>query len=321
MIKITKENPLQILSIGTQILVKDVMDQFLRSLGEVKTFYASKLPVALKTFRENRPQIIFCEQFFTEGGAIDFIQSIGGLSLDTDLYFVVAAETNSEALMAMAVEQGIDELLIKPFSIENIEQIVGRYLAKQEGQRSAWCKDLRAARNAEASKRFQESERLCSELLVKYKNDLNMVLACGELSLLRGKNELALDCAERGMKANANNARAMVLAARASKNLGKFREALVLLNRAANISPLNYQWMAEIADLYILMADEQVNAASRMATENGRLILRKARILFIRKEHASVVQLLENKRAYLSDEQRREADNLTAASKKIVGLK
>lgn len=52
MIKISKENQIQVLNVGTKILLADVMDQYLRSLGDVKTYYVSKQSNAIQNFIE-----------------------------------------------------------------------------------------------------------------------------------------------------------------------------------------------------------------------------------------------------------------------------
>src|SRR4051812_22734096 len=146
--KFSKENPVHVLSVGTRILVKDVMDQYLRTLGEVKTFYASKLSSALESYNEKRPAVIFCEHSFPEGSALEFIEAIGGLDTASDRYFVLATEAASDELVSLAMEKGIDELLIKPFATDNIMQIMERFIDKREMATQDWVTELRVAKTA-----------------------------------------------------------------------------------------------------------------------------------------------------------------------------
>ncbi len=154
MFKSNKAEALHVLNIGTKILIKDVMDTYLRSLGETKTFYASKMSTAVETYRDKKLQIIFCEQSFAEGSALEFIQAIGGLPASGDRYFVLAAEEHSDYLVALASEKGMDEILVKPFSTENIHQIVERFKKKKDGLKQNWSIDLRNAKKAFDEKRF-----------------------------------------------------------------------------------------------------------------------------------------------------------------------
>ncbi|RZA01696.1 MAG: response regulator, partial [Proteobacteria bacterium] len=186
MIKIPKDNPLQILSIGTKILLKDVMDQYLRSLGEVKTYYASKMSIAVESYLEKRPNIIFCEHGFAEGSALDFIQYIGGLDPSGDQYFVLAVEEASDPLVALAVEKGIDEILVKPFSIDTIHQIVERYLEKRDLSTDDWAKDLRNAKVSFLEKRFLEAEDLYANAARRYPANILVLLECADFFLRRG---------------------------------------------------------------------------------------------------------------------------------------
>jgi hypothetical protein len=65
---------LQVLSVGTKILTKDVMDQYLRSLGDIKTFYGSKLNFAVSTFNEKKIDLVFCEMNFGDSSAQYFLK-------------------------------------------------------------------------------------------------------------------------------------------------------------------------------------------------------------------------------------------------------
>ena len=95
------------------------------------------------------------EEFEKLVGLGTFIKIIGGLHPSDDIYFVLAVEESSSDVISLAIEQNIDELLVKPFSTDNIHQIVERYLSKQKTQRAPWYQDLRMARSADVSKRYQ----------------------------------------------------------------------------------------------------------------------------------------------------------------------
>lgn len=319
--KIPKEKAIQVLSIGTKILMKDVMDTYLRSLGEVKTFYAHKLSTALETYKEKKPQIIFCEQSFPEGSALEFIRAIGELHFSGDQYFVLATESPSDDLVSLAVEKGIDEILVKPFSTENIHQIVERYLEKSAMSELDWVKELRAARQSHRENRFQEAEELYVLTARKFPGNANVLLESGEFFLNRGNYKQAHSLIEGVVKESPDNVRALHLMGSALKKMGHFNEAALKFLRASSLSPMNSLRNTELAETYLHMAEEQIQAALKNENEHPGLILSKAKYQLVRKDYSALVSYLDAKRSYLGDAGKKEADTLVAIAKKLGGIK
>lgn len=321
MFKSNKPEPIHVLNIGTKILIKDVMDTYLRSLGEVKTFYASKMTTAVETFRDKKPNIIFCEQSFPEGSALEFIQSIGGLPSSGNHYFVLAAEENFDALVALASEKGMDEILVKPFSTENIHQIVERYREKKENLQQEWVTDLRAARKSFEEKRFQEAEELFSAASKKFEKNSRVQLEVAEFFVQRGLLNLAKPILDWILSESPENVSAMQLLGTVYKKANKLKEASDWLHKATALSPLNSLRQAELAEIFVLMAEEQIVQALKLENENSNLILSRARFQMLRKDYVATVTYLDAKRPYLSEAAKKESEILSAICKKLGGIK
>jgi len=321
MIKIPKDKAIQVLSIGTKILMKDVMDTYLRSLGEVKTFYAHKLSTALETYKEKKPQIIFCEQSFPEGSALEFIKSIGELQVSGDQYFVLATEGASDELVSLAVEKGIDEVLVKPFATENIHQIVERYLEKSAMAELDWVKELRVARQSYRENRFQEAEELFVLAARKFPGNANVLLESAEYFLGRGNPKHAHEYLETVLKESPDNVRALHLMGLALKKMGHYNEAALRFLKATVLSPMNSLRNSELAETYLFMAEEQIQAALKNENEHPGLILSKAKYQLVRKDYVALVTYLDAKRAYLTETGKKEADTIVAIAKKLGGIK
>ena len=319
--KFTKENPVNILSVGTRILIKDVMDQYLRSLGEVKTFYASKLSTAVETFNEKKPALIFCEQSFPEGSALEFIEAIGGLDSASERYFVLAAEAASDDLVALAMEKGMDEILVKPFAIDNILQIMDRFLDKRNAQTADWVKELRAARTSFAEKRFQEADEAYGATAKKHWHNAGVLLDCADHFHRRNQPQRALPLLEKVLGESPDNVRALHLHGCTLKRLGRLQEAGKQFARANALSPLNTMRNVELADTYVAMAEEQVVAALKAESESSSLILRRAGYQLLRRDFGSLVTYLDSKRAFLSEAAKKEAEGYSTMAKKLAGLK
>lgn len=319
--KFTKDNPVNVLSIGTKILIKDVMDQYMRSLGEVKTFYASKLSTAVESFNEKRPAVVFCEHSFPEGSAIEFIEAIGGLDLAGDRYFVLAAESASDELVALAMEKGIDEILVKPFATDNILQIMDRFIDKRAMGELDWAKELRAAKTSFLEKRFLEADELYGQTAKKHWHNAGVLLDCAEYFLRRQHPQRALPLLEKVLGESPDHVRGLHLHGCALKRLGRFSEAARQLSRASAMSPMNTARNVELADTYVAMADEQITNALRSESESSSLILRRAQYQLLRRDYGALVTYLDSKRAYLSEAAKKEAEAYSAVAKKLAGLR
>lgn len=319
--KFTKDQPLFVLSIGTRILLKDVMDQYLRSLGEVKTFYASKLSVAVDNYREKRHGVIFCEQTFPEGSALEFIDAIGGLDTASDRYFVLAAESSSDELVALAMEKGIDEILVKPFATDHILQIIDRYIDKRALGATDWAVDLRAAQKSYVEKRFQEAEELYGATAKKYWHNSGVLLDCADFFISRKQPQKAVPLLEKVLSESPDHVRALHLHGQALRRLGRFSDAAKQFNRASSYSPLNSVRNVELAETYIQMAEEQIHAALKGENESSSLILKRAQYQLLRKDYGPLVTYLDAKKSYLSEAGKKEADSYIALAKKLAGIR
>lgn len=319
--KIPKDQPVHVLSIGTKILVKDVMDQYLRTLGEVKTFYASKLSVAVENFREKQHAVIFCEQSFPEGSALEFIEQIGGLDTASDRYFVLATESASDELVSLSMEKGIDEILVKPFATDHIMQIMERYLEKRAMANSEWVLELRAAKKSYLEKRFQEAEELYGATAKKHWDNVGVLLDCADFFVMRSQPQKALPLLEKVLGDSPDQVRALHIYGQALKKLGRFQEAAKSLVRASTASPLNTVRNVELAEVYVSMAEEQIQLAIKADTESSALMIRRAQYLLLRKDYAALVTYLDAKKPFLSEAGKKEADAYIALAKKFGGLR
>lgn len=296
------------------------MDQFMRSLGEVKTYYASKLSTAVSTYAEKSPQIIFCEQSFQEGNALEFIRLIGGLLPSRDQYFVLAVESIPDGLDELASEIGADEILVKPFSTENINQIVERYLEKASGRNQDWTKSLVEARASYEAKRHEEAKEQYSNCVRLYPENAAVLIECAEF-FMQGRNaKLALLLSEQVLARSPKNVRALHCAGLALKKLGRHNEALKMLEEASMASPLNSVRRTELADLHAILAETEIQSALRGDDESTFLILAKARYQLMRRDYSGVLIYLDAKRAFLSEAGKKEADVWIAAAKKLGGI-
>jgi predicted Zn-dependent protease len=234
---------------------------------------------------------------------------------------VLATENSSNELVALAVEKGVDEILVKPFATENIHQIVERYLEKKEQSGSDWVKDLRVAKQSYREKRFQEAEELMAAAAKKYPANANVQLEVAEFFLSRNYPQQSFAVAEKLLRDAPDNVRSLHLMASSLRKLGRAKEASEYFLRAAALSPLNSLRNVELAETYVQLADEQIQAALKSENENSSLILTKAKYQLLRKDYMGLVTYLDAKRAFLSEPAKKEADIFVAIAKRLGGIK
>ncbi|MCO5142452.1 MAG: hypothetical protein M9962_05110 [Oligoflexia bacterium] len=319
--KFTKNNPLVVLNIGTKILIKDVMDQYMRSLGEVKTYYSSKLASAIASFHEKSPDIIFCEYTFPEGGALEFVRAIGGLDYALGKYFVLAADESDEKMENLALELQADEILVKPFSTSDVSLIVERSVEKKAAVKPDLAAALGPAKQAWLENRHQEAEALFMNLIKEHSSELPALFVAADFFLARGNFEKVRNICAYLLSKMPNSAKALYLSALAAKGLGEFETALELMKKASSFSPLNYLRDKELAEIHIGLAEESISNAIKYNSEQPSLILLRAQFYIIRKNYGALIKYLENKRAYLKDSDLKEAESLLSFAKKITGVR
>lgn len=319
--KLATDEPIHVLTIGTKILTKDVMDLYLRGLGDVKTYFASRLSLGVESFLQRRPSVVFCEHSFPEGSAAEFVDLVGGLSPGNRHYFVLAAENASQDLEALGTELGIDEILLKPFSADDVYQLMSNFMEKRRRQEPEWVSEICVARTSFFEKRFQEAEELFASAMRKHWQNSPAVLEGATFFLARNQPQAALPLVEKVLTESPDSARALHLHGCALRRLGRFQEAAQAFLKAAKISPANSVRNVELAETYVAMADEQIAQALRAEYESSALLMRKIQYMMFRKEYGALVTFIDSKRDFLSEAARKEADALATAAKKLGGLR
>lgn len=311
----------EILGIGTEILTKDVMDQFLRSLGGIKTYYASKLSMALETYKEKHISVVLCEHEFQDGTIQSFINKIGGIDVSIPRYFVVASKEMSPELEALRKELHVDEVLLKPFNTEDIHALIKRALAKVAKAPEDWEKDLRIAREAEAGKRFQVADAFYKAMLKKYPGEPKLMLELADYYLRAGKLDVCEDLLEQIVVRDPAAVRAISLMGSLMKKKGNIKLAIQYLKDASTISPWNSQRATEIAECEIMVAEETLRKGieSDPYSSANHLILIKA--LTIRGQYTKAIRHIEMKMSFMRDEDKKEAEVYLAVCKKLSGLR
>lgn len=293
------------------------MDQYLRSLGDIKTYYGSKLAFALSTFEEKRPGLVFCEMNFSDSSAQYFIHKIGGLDATADMYFVLAVEEAAAELEPLRRELGIDALLVKPFNAEKIGLITKAAQEKAARKKLAWEIELRVAKQADKDKRYVEAEAVFSKIGKAYLDNAVVQRDWAEYLLQKGKLDKAEGILHKILSAAPDDMRAMWLMGILQRRRGNYALALRYLKDAQDASPLNQIRAMDIAEAHAYLAGHEARHANILDENYSEAHLLHGKALCTTRQYPHAVTYLETHMNQLSAKDRKEAEAYIALAKRL----
>jgi tetratricopeptide (TPR) repeat protein len=315
------EKEVSVLTVGTEILTKDLMDQHLRTLGEVSTYYGSKLSFALDTFKKQKIDIIFCELNFSDGSIQQFIKGIGGLHYGSDLYVIVANRDRSPELAALRADLGIDEILVRPFTADNVREIMERAQKKISAPKPSWSVELKVAFEAEKNKRFAEADKFFMRVFQNNPQALEAMLEVAKFWIGKGRYDESEKLAEDLLVNFPEDTRVLDVLGRVHSRKGSYRRAVSLLEQAQIQSPLNSERALELADAYLLLANELARKVIRLDEFDSEAQTLNLKISALRRQYGAVVTQYDIKQNYFVGENAKEASAFLALAKNLGKLK
>ena len=311
---------LQVLSVGTKILTKDVMDQYLRSLGDIKTFYGSKLNFAISTFNEKKIDLVFCEMNFGDSSAQYFLKKIGGIGALKEYYFVIASEETNAEYERLRMELGVDAVMVKPFNAEKIKKIVDEAWQKKQQVKFAWLTELRQAKRAESEKRYVEAETIYLKCGRSYSDNPIVLVELADYLIAKNKLEKAEAVLHKLLGIVPDDLRAMWLMGLLERKKGNFTAALRFLKDAQDLSPLNQLRVQDIAETNFYQAGAESRRATILDEFYSDAILTHGKSLCVTAQYAACIQYLEVQMGKLSVEQKNIAEAYIELAKKLGNI-
>ncbi|MBI3542603.1 MAG: hypothetical protein HY075_04940 [Deltaproteobacteria bacterium] len=310
-----------ILNVGTRILLKDVMDQYFRTLGEFATHYASNMSTALRAFQENQIHIVIAEVDLVDGSVFRLVKELGGPSdADDELYFIVALEQKSPALEALAQELEVDAVLYKPFAAADLKAAVDKYLAWKAMPKDPWRLLVAEARFAVRERRYRDAEMNFQEAAgAAPTNPAPLVKAA---QYYAGKPDPAMteQMLKRALALNPNHVTALSMLGTLYVSQHNLDHGEALLTKAQQLSPLNPDRSLELVRLYLERSIDACKSAARIDASNTASKLLLGKLLAIQKDYVGAVRELERILPGLRDVPRNEAQTFAALARKLGGI-
>lgn len=311
-----------VLSVGTRVLLKDVMDQCVRSMGNFRTHYAPTMQSALRAFSENSVQIMISEIELVDGSAYRLIQSLGGAAGgDDDLYTVVALEEKSDALVKLAAEIEAHYVLIKPITASHIEKMIQAYQTWKSSPKEPWQALLIEGGYSAREKKFREAEAKFLEALKIAPTNPVPYYKVGQYYLSKPDPVMAEKLLKKAVELKPDYVQAISALGLLWLNRREIEKADEYLKKAQQLSPLNPDRFSDLVRLNLERCAELCRSAMRLDPSNIKAQFHLGRVLALQKDYMGVVRELEKLTVQLSDDMKTEAMTFVALAKKLGGLR
>lgn len=315
------EGRISILNVGTKILLKDVMDQYIRTLGDFKTHYASNMASALRAFSENTIHIVITEVSLDDGSAFRLLSQLGGVASELDdLYVIIAVEERSDALMALAAELEAHAVLVKPFAATDLKAQIDRYKGMMAMPKEPWQLLVHEARMSMRDKKFREAESHYMEALKAAPTHPGPYYRAGVHFLQKPDYGIAEGLLKKALTFKPDYTQAMSALGTLYIAKGELDKAEEFLKRAQSISPLNPDRMVEMVKLYVDRCVSICQSTLRMDPGANLSRYHLGKLMAVQKDYIGAVRELEKVLPTLKDSQKAEAQTFIALARKLGGL-
>jgi tetratricopeptide (TPR) repeat protein len=253
---------------------------------------------ALELLAETKDaSVIICDMEMPVMGGLELLAE---LRERTDLNrppFCIAMDNVSKEKLMLAVEHGVDEILVKPFSLKDIFPKVQMAWKKYHNPKNPE-KAYELAKVHLRNKKWDDAEKVYKMLSDSSKTSARPMVGLSRVYLGRDNPEKALDCL---LQAEARNkAYVHVFSTRGEiySYMKKFDDALKAFDQAITLSPLNPVRYRAAAD--ILMTKERYKDASILlekAVKNGlefkELYNHLSQAYFMQKDYAKAIRYVK----------------------------
>jgi tetratricopeptide (TPR) repeat protein len=310
------------LNVGTKILLKDTMDQFVRTLGDFKTFYAPTMSSALRTFQDNTINVIISEVDLGDGSVYRLVRELGGTHgfHDDDLYVVLALEERTEHLMALADEIEAHAVLVKPFSAADLRTQIEKYKAWRVMPKDPWQVLVQEAYSCAREKKFREAENNFKEAISVAPGNPVPLLRAGMYYAAKPDYAIAELLLKKALLIKPNYVQAMSALGTVALMRRELEKAEDYFRKANEISPLNPDRQVELVRLYVDRCIESCRTALRLDPSSSAARALMGKLLTVAKDYAGAVRELEKVMYSLKDEAKLEVQTYAALARKLGGI-
>jgi len=237
------------LVVDDQRLMISIIKRALKSAG-YKTIIAKSGKEALKVIKKYHVGFIISDWHMPNMTGIELLSIVRNDPDNCDIPFLMLTAETSEGPIKYAIEEGVDDYIIKPFSGS---QLIDRITKIQNNKISApdsITKKIRKIKKLMLNEKFNEAVAIAEETL-KNDEDLKVLLILSECYFLQGNYENARKQIQTILETNPNNGKALHLLGKIFIAEKKYEEGIEYLKQSSEENPLNFPRRIEVGDAYL----------------------------------------------------------------------
>jgi len=315
------QGSLTILNVGTKILLRDVMDAYLRTLGDVRTHYATNMASAMRTMTQSNVSILVTELDLEDASAYRMLKEIGGPGGFDDLFVVLALTEKNDALMALATEMEVHAVLVKPFANSELKKIFDQYRAWREMPKQPWELLIAEAHQGERERRYNDAEKDFREAMAIASNIPDPFYKAGMYYMRKHDYPSAEKLFSKALANKADHIQSLYAIAKVYIYQKELDRAEHFLEKVNQLSPLNPERTLELARLYLERASDSYKTALRLDPDAPGARFGLGKLLALLKDYPGCIRELQRATPTLKvDAQKKEAETFMALARKLGGL-
>jgi len=182
----------RILIVDDEKIIRNILQKLLLTMGH-ETMMAAGSIDAIALVKERRPDVVLLDVMLSGGNSTDVVKSIRHIRQDDDgnkqtAIVMMSAHDNLDAI-AVCIQAGADDFLLKPFNAALLKARIDRTLASlRAGQTIKKLQNRPSDRVSESELMLQQAEQehetSCSNLFHDLNNALTGILMTAEMMLM-----------------------------------------------------------------------------------------------------------------------------------------
>jgi tetratricopeptide (TPR) repeat protein len=310
------------LALGTRILVSDIMDQMIRSLGNYRTHYAADLAWGMRTAKEGPVDVLITELELPDASAYRAIEGIRETQpVPSDVYVILAVEEITPPIQAFADELEINSVMKKPFTGVQIRAQVELFQSWNLTPDEPWRTLVREASGMVRQMNFGDAER-------KFRTAIDLAPTNPECLFkvaryyFHDKKDApnAEKLLKRVLEVAPRHLPSIYMLGLIYLETRQLDNAEKCLKLSQSLSPLNPERALKLVELYGELAQQVCELQLVTDIWDTSLRLRLARLLLSKGDYRAVVREVERALPQLEGDDRIGAQQLVAVAKKLGGL-
>ncbi len=304
------------------MLQRDVMDQYLRTLGDIRTYYASTMKHALRFIEEHNIHIMICEIYLEDGSAERLLKALGPRSIQDDLWLILALEDKKEQFVTLALELGANSVLIKPFAAQDLKGQIDKFKIRKENTTADKGVELiKEAEIAQRERRTFDSDKKYKEAVLASPGHFVVQYHCAQYFFTKPDYALAEQCLKKALELKPNFVPALYLYGKLMLARNDLNGADQYLNQAHSISPLHAERAMLISKYYTERGAEMLSRVIE-ADENHPLArMELGKLLILQKDYVGGLLQLERAGETLDPDSFRDCQTYMALARKLGNIK